>query len=89
MEFNSCSNITNYQAIKNLYEQYGYKVPYLIFWNVNWREWNVPITNNDFWWMISGASPSIINWIMSWELTSPYSLMMATIGKERYSKINL
>jgi len=89
MEFNNCGNGTNYQTIKNFYEQYGYKVPYLIFWNVNGREGNVPITNNDFGWMISGASPSIINWIMSWELTSPYSLMMATIGKERYSKINL
>lgn len=87
MEFNSCSNVPNYQAIKNLYEQAGYQLPYLVFWNVNGREGNLPITATEFWGMVSGASPSIIKGIMSGTFNTPRDLMMATVFTPRYDPV--
>lgn len=87
MEFNSCNNISNYHNVKQSYESAGYQLPYLVFWNVNGREGNVPITAIEFGWMVSGASPSIIKGIMSGTFETPRDLMMATVMTPRYDPL--
>lgn len=87
MEFNQCSDIPNYQQIKYLYEQAWYQLPYLVFWNVNGREGNVPLTANEFGGMVSGASPSVIKAIMSGTFDTPRDLMIATVFTPRYDPL--
>lgn len=53
MEFNSCGSVTHYEAIQKLYAAHGYEVPYLVFWNVNGREGNNPMTETQYGGMVS------------------------------------
>lgn len=90
MEFNS-SDVqwkTNFEVIKYKFEQYGYKMPTLVFWNLNWRIWNVPVTIHDSWTMlVSWYSPSIMKSVLASKVITPYDLMMETLDSERYKCI--
>lgn len=84
MEFDSCANLTNYETIKQAYKVAGYECPNIVFWNVNGRTNNVPITTNDKGVaLISGASPSIIKSVLSNRI-NPLDIMNETLDKERY-----
>ena len=87
MEFNSCGRLTNYKTIKQAYNVAGYECPQVVFWNVNGRAGNVPVTMNDKGVaLISGASPSIIRSVLT-DNISPEKVMNATIEIERYSVV--
>lgn len=87
MEFDRCAKLTNYETIKQAYEVAGYECPNIVFWNVNGRTNNVPITINDKGVaLISGASPSIIKSVLSNRI-NPLDIMNETLDKERYSVI--
>lgn len=79
---------TNYESIRELYRNAWYELPYIIFWNVNGREWNVPALQSDYVGLVSWASASVIKSIMMWDLKTPQQLMDATIMSERYEVIN-
>jgi hypothetical protein len=86
MEFDMAisDNSSNFEEIKRKYERSGYKLPKIIFWNVNGRKGNVPVNINDKnVALISGASPSIVKSVLSGEI-SPISSMMKTLLVERY-----
>ena len=87
MEFDSCGRMTNYEYIKRRYNDSGYKLPQIVFWNVNGRVGNVPVAMNDKGVaLISGASPSIIKSVLNNEV-SPVAIMDKTIETERYNFI--
>lgn len=87
MEFNCCGHLTNYETIKKAYKVSGYDCPNVVFWNVNGRSKNVPVTVNDKGVaLISGASPSIIKSVLT-DNISPIKIMDSTIESERYSVI--
>ena len=87
MEFDSCAKLTNYETIKQAYKVSGYECPNIVFWNVNGRTNNVPITVNDQGVaLISGASPSIIKSVLYNEI-DPITIMNKTLDTERYSII--
>ena len=87
IEFDRFSKLTNYETIKQAYEVAGYECPNIVFWNVNGRTNNVPITINDKGVaLISGASPSIIKSVLSNRI-NPLDIMNETLDKERYSVI--
>ena len=44
MEFDSACELTNYEAIQYAYNNAGYVCPQIVFWNVNGRVNNVPVT---------------------------------------------
>lgn len=88
MEFNSCWSGTNFELIRNKFESAWYQLPFLIFWNVNGREWNNPAQKNDYVWLVSWASPSVIEWVLSWESLRPHDLMMKIIWSDRYKAIS-
>ncbi len=90
MEFDQCASgadITNFNYARSLFEQHGYKLPMVMFWNVASRNRQQPVTMNEKGVvLVSGASPRVFSMITSGNL-SPYAFMMDTLGTERYAKI--
>jgi Domain of unknown function (DUF2828) len=83
------SSKTNFEVIKEKYKNSGYQLPKLLFWNVNGRAGNVPITfNQEGTGLVSGHSPSIIKSVLCPEFT-PLNIMMKTIEVERYSQLTV
>lgn len=90
MEFNeACSggrSVTNYQAIQDKYAAAGYKMPQLVFWNVNGRTGNVPVKyNQNGVALVSGYSPTIMKSLVSGDIASPAQMMYKTIMSDRYN----
>lgn len=74
------------EQIRVKWARYGYRLPHLIYWNVQARQNNIPedigcgLVS-----YVSGMSPSIFNTILSGK--SGYELMMEVLNKDRYSVI--
>ena len=84
------SEPTNFEAIKVKYAAAGYKMPGIIFWNVNGDAGNVPVTMRDQnIGLVSGYSPSILKSVLQAKVLSPIELMLNTVNAERYSVISL
>jgi hypothetical protein len=80
---------TNFEAIDNMFKEAGYKRPKLVFWNVNAYS-DVPIDmDENGTYLISGASPSILKYVMNCDSSTPYDFMLEVIKSERYSPICL
>jgi hypothetical protein len=87
MQFNSCTRYDDsaMEMIRRKYEESGYELPQIIFWNVVARG-NVPVSFNEKGvGLISGFSPAIVKNVLSGKNLDPYSLMMDTISSERYN----
>jgi len=89
MEFDYCtSGTTNFEAIKSKYIQSGYKIPNIVFWNVNGSGKNLPAQKNENGVsLVSGFSPVVFK--LAVENKTPYETMMDVINSERYSKIKI
>jgi len=89
MEFDSCTEgTTNLEAIKSKYVQSGYKIPNMVFWNVNGSGKNLPAQQNEKGVsLVSGFSPVIFK--LAVENKTPYQTMMDVINSERYSQIKI
>lgn len=89
MEFNDADqNRTNLDAIRAKYSESGYKMPEIVFWNVNGRLGNVPASAKDSGiGLVSGFSPSILKSVLQGEIYSPEQLMLDTVDTARYSCI--
>lgn len=80
MEFNYCGSGTNFEAIQRQFEDAGFEMPQLVFWNVNWRMWNNPAQKTDKRVaLVSGYSPSIVKSVLGWEDLTPMWVMMKTV----------
>ena len=67
------------------YEISGYKMPEIIFWNVNGRLGNIPANKYDTnVGLVSGFSPAILKSILLGEVETPAQLMLRTVDTERY-----
>jgi len=90
MQFDQACNSntrTNFEQIKKNYAKYNYKMPDLIFWNVNGSA-NVPMTIHDTGTcLVSGCSPSILNAVLSGEVISPIDILKQAVYTERYDLI--
>lgn len=90
MEFNVCTRDagkTNFEYAKELYAAHGYRLPQVVFWNVQSRQEQVPVKMNEQGVaLVSGCSPRIFGMVMQNEL-DPYKFMMKTIGSERYAPV--
>jgi hypothetical protein len=70
------------------FTQAGYKIPDIVFWNVNAT--TLPVTKNDAGVaLVSGLQPAVMKQIMSAGELDPIGLMMDVVGQERYSVIKL
>jgi hypothetical protein len=81
---------TNYEVIKTKYENAGYKMPKLVFWNVNASNSDQPVTiNDDGVCLVSGCSPSILKSVLSAKTFTPVDVMFETINKPRYDVVSV
>lgn len=90
MEFDSCTEGTAYDTARHNFHKYGYKLPRVVFWNLNARENNNPVTfKTDGTALISGFSPNILKSVLKGDLEnySPENIMNATIMDSRYDPV--
>lgn len=86
MEFDRACTDTNFELISKKYAEAGYTLPSIVFWNVNGRAGNVPVTYDQTGAaLVSGYSPSIMKSIVeTGTLASPLDVMLQTLSSERY-----
>ncbi len=92
MEFDSCAggaSLTNFEYAKRLFDEAGYKLPNVVFWNVNSRNSQQPVTKNERGvTLVSGCTPSIFKRVVE-GATDPYTYMLEVLSCERYSRITV
>ena len=78
---------TLFETLAHKYEEAGYKLPKLIFWNVNSRTNTIPLTESKAGViLLSGFSQSHMEMVMSSEL-DPYKALVNVLNKERYAVV--
>lgn len=91
MEFDSASGYTLdrqetlFERIERKWQINGYKMPKLVFWNVNARSQNIPMRDNGRVTFVSGFSPVIFDCVMKGK--TGQELMYEKLDEERYSCI--
>lgn len=79
---------TLFSELKIMFEEAGYVLPKLVYWNVNGRPGNIPvIKNEENTMMISGFSQNILSYIAK-GITTPEQMMMEVVNAPRYNQIN-
>jgi hypothetical protein len=91
MEFDSCtlnSSKSNIDVADEMFHEKGYRLPRIVFWNVNSRNIHQPITK-DYRGVIlvSGCNANLFSLIVNGDV-HPYDFMMKTIEVDRYRKIS-
>ena len=93
MEFDAAStnnSKTNFQVMKDKYENAGYQLPQVVWWNVAGRNENFPIRADDTGTsLVSGCSPSIFKSLMSGKQLDPLDIIYETINKPRYDRVQV
>lgn len=88
MEFDSCvSHDDNaIQGIERRYKENGYKIPKVVFWNVNGRIGNIPVRmHKSGTALVSGFSPSILTSLLSNPKDfTPTNIMLNTVNIDKY-----
>jgi len=78
---------TLFQTIAKKYAMYNYRMPRMIFWNVNSRTGTIPVKENELGVaLVSGFSVNIVNMVMSNKL-DPYECLLDVLNVERYQAI--
>lgn len=88
MQFNACTRFDDsaFKMIQRKYEQFGYRMPAIVFWNINSSD-NVPVKyDTSGVALVSGFSPAIMKSILSADMDefTPHGIMMKTIMNPRY-----
>jgi len=89
MQFNACIRFDDsaYQMIQRKYENAGYKMPSIVFWNLN-DAGNTPVTfDTKGTALVSGFSPAIMKAVLAADLEdfTPQSVMLKAISSDRYA----
>ena len=80
----------NFQIIKEKFEKAGYTMPRLVFWNVNSRNNNIPMTmNDDGVQLVSGATPYLFELLLENKFVSANELMLQELNKPIYDCITV
>ncbi len=90
MEFDYCvkdASMTNFEYAKKIFNEHGYNLPKIIFWNVNSYTRQQPVTMNEQGvCLISGNTARLFSIAMRGG-TTPYELMLEVLLTERYAEI--
>jgi hypothetical protein len=89
MQFNQCVEYDDSanDMIARKYQEAGYEMPKVVFWNLNAAYGNTPVKfDKSGTALVSGFSPAIVKPLLSGDLDgfTPESVMMKTIMDERY-----
>ncbi len=90
MEFDACTrdaSLTNFAYAKTLYASHGYRLPRVVFWNVQSRNAQQPVKMNEQGVaLVSGCTPRIFSQVMEGQM-DPYQNMLSVLMSERYAVI--
>ncbi len=90
MEFDRClenASLSNFENARAMFARHGYQLPEVVFWNVQSRANQQPVTMNEQGAaLVSGCSPRIFSMLKCSEI-SPYAALMEILGGERYAPI--
>lgn len=88
MQFdNAFSGYTPYETAEKMYEEAGYKLPQVVFWNVSDIHSTNPVRCRDAnTAIVSGDNPRLFE-LIAGGVPSPYEIMMKAIGTPRYENI--
>lgn len=76
-----------FDIIRQNWERAGYKMPRLVFWNVNSRTGAIPLRENELGVaLVSGFSPAICNVVLSGNL-DPYGALVDALMVKRYDPV--
>ena len=76
-----------FDVIAQKYARAGYKMPRLVFWNVNSRTGTIPVKENDLGVaLVSGFSVNVAKMVMSGK-TDPFECLLETLNSERYAPV--
>ena len=94
MEFdNSCvrgHSLTAMNAIRQRYQNAGYDLPKIVFWNLAARHSNLPVKYDEMGTaLVSGFSPSILKQLLAGKEFSPVAVMRQTINSARYQAVTV
>ena len=81
----STGNKTVMERVAEKWAAAGYRIPKLVFWNVDARQDNIPMKVQDGVTMVSGFSPTIFKQIMTGK--TAFDLMYEVLDSERYAAI--
>lgn len=89
MEFDACTgpamSASTMQMIEDAYRVAGYTIPKIVFWNLNGRSGNSPVTYNKTGAaLVSGFSPSIVKSVLGAKNITPHQVMLDTVMITRY-----
>jgi hypothetical protein len=91
MEFDYCAedaSLTNFEYAKRIFEEAGYHLPEVVFWNVASRNRQQPVGKNEQGVaLVSGCTPRIFSMVAGGNM-SPWTVMMEVLQSERYAKIS-
>lgn len=98
MEFNSATgsrwgrgsswNPTAQEMIEAMYAEAGYKMPKVVYWNLNARNDNFPVQfDKQGTCLVSGFSPSLLKNLLEGKDLTPLSMMFTVINSERYALV--
>jgi len=98
MEFNQATardygrksqwNPTAQQMIEKMYNDAGYKVPQIVYWNIQSRNGGVPVSfDTQGTALVSGFSPAIMTSLLGGDIESPQQIMDKTIFSDRYAPV--
>ena len=89
MEFDCCSHadMTNFRSAQKMFAAFGYVLPQVVFWNVQSRNRQQPVTKNEQGvCLVSGCNAQIFSMLKNDSL-DPYQFMMQILTAERYAVI--
>lgn len=76
-----------FKIIETKYRNAGYKIPRLVFWNVNSKTNTIPVCENEMGVaLVSGFSVNICKMVMSGN-TDPFECLLETLNSERYQPV--
>lgn len=90
MQFNVCvtNNDSAMQMIERKYTAAGYEIPAVIFWNLNAKAGQSPVSfDKKGTALVSGFSPSLLKNVLKGENLTPHEIMMQTLNDPRYAVI--
>ena len=95
MEFNGCA-VSNsgydlspklFKVIADKYAAAGYKLPRLVFWNINSRTGTIPVKENELGVaLVSGYSPAVMKMVLSNSI-DPMQCLLEQINSPRYDAV--
>lgn len=82
-------NPTAQQMIEKMYSDAGYKCPKIVYWNIQSRSGDVPVSFDKMGTaLISGFSPAIMTSLLGADEFTPVAIMDKTIMSERYAEVS-